>query len=65
MTSAPAGETLLSRFPGLDPGLATLLEAARAAALPPLTALSPAELRERVVASPRLTERQLRRIVYG
>jgi acetyl esterase/lipase len=48
MTSAPPGETLRSRFPGLDPGIATLLEAARAAALPPLTALSPDELRERV-----------------
>jgi acetyl esterase len=48
MTSAPLGETLYSRFPALDPGFATLLEAARAAALPPLTALSPDELRERV-----------------
>ena len=48
MTSAPPGETLRVRFPGLDQGIATLLEAARAAAPPPLTALSPDELRERV-----------------
>jgi acetyl esterase len=48
MTSAPPSEALRARFPGLDPGIATLLEAARAAALPPLTALSPDELRARV-----------------
>jgi acetyl esterase len=54
MTSAPAGEALRSRFPGLDPGLAMLLEAARAAALPPLTALRPDELRERVCGGDRL-----------
>ena len=28
MTSAPPNEALRARFPGLDPGIATLLEAA-------------------------------------
>jgi acetyl esterase len=54
MTSAPADEALRARFPGLDPGIAALLEAARAAALPPLAALSPDELRERVQGGDRL-----------
>jgi acetyl esterase len=48
VTAPDSGEALLIRFPGLDPGLATLLGAARAAGLPPLTALSPEKLRERV-----------------
>ena len=54
MTSAPADEALRARFPGLDPGIATLLEAARAAAVPPLTVLSPDELRERIQGGDRL-----------
>jgi acetyl esterase len=41
---------LHTRFPGLDPDIARLLEAARAAGLPPLTELEPTQLRARVSA---------------
>jgi acetyl esterase len=45
---------LTARFPALDRDIATLLEDARAAGLPPLTELDPATLRERVRAGNQL-----------
>ncbi len=48
MTTATPEQPLAERYPELDPTYAGLLDAARAAHLPPLTELTPEALRERV-----------------
>lgn len=48
MTTATPEQPLAQRYPGLDPSMAGLLDAARTTNLAPLTELSPDELRDRV-----------------
>src|SRR6266568_454335 len=48
MTTATPEQPLAERYPELDPTYAGLLDAARAAHLPPLTELTPEALRQRL-----------------
>ena len=48
MTEAQPGPSLATRFPGLDTTYAELLDAARTSGAPPMTALAPGEIRQRV-----------------
>ena len=50
MTKARPGTSLATRFPGLDPAYAKLLDAARASGPPPMAGLAPGEIRQRVRA---------------
>ena len=48
MAKEPPGASLATRFPGLDATYAELLDAARTSGAPPMTALAPGEIRQRV-----------------